>query len=506
MLFPSNIFLFCFLPVVLVLYYGGCHVLLKKHMGAKNILLLIASLIFYAYGEGWNLLLLIVSIGMNYVFGLLLERQTGTGSYSGGDGGILSETSGKADGDRTGIKRSGWRRPLFVLALAGNLGILFVFKYLDFVIANCNRVFHTNLPLTEIALPIGISFFTFQALSYIIDVYRGTVRVQRNPIKLGLYIALFPQLVAGPVVRYDAIEMQMDERKESYPLFGEGVVRFIVGLGKKVLLADTMALFASRILTEISGGSAISVSMAWLGAVAYTLQIYYDFSAYSDMAIGMGRLFGFHLPENFNYPYISKSITEFWRRWHMTLGSWFRDYVYIPLGGSRRGIRRTCFNLLVVFALTGLWHGIGWQFLSWGLFYGILLVLEKSFLLKWMERCPAWIRHCYTMLMVILGFVIFRSSSLPGAWTFLQGMSGMLHLPLWDRNTAFYFRDLLFPLCLFIPFSMPILPALRELSSKNQKLAKAGAVVSIAAYPLVFLLCSAWIITETPQPFLYFQF
>ncbi|MDE6712450.1 MAG: hypothetical protein K2K20_01785 [Lachnospiraceae bacterium] len=278
MLFPSNIFLFCFLPVVLVLYYGGCHVLLKKHMGAKNVLLLIASLIFYAYGEGWNLILLIISIGMNYAFGLLLERQTGAGSHSGGDGGILSETSGKADGDRTGVKRSGWRRALFVLALAGNLGILFVFKYLDFVITNSNRFFHTNLPLTEIALPIGISFFTFQALSYIIDVYRGTVRVQRDPVKLGLYIALFPQLVAGPVVRYDAIEKQMDERKESYLLFGDGVVRFIVGLGKKVLLADTMALFASRILTEVSGGSAISVSMAWLGAVAYTLQIYYDFS------------------------------------------------------------------------------------------------------------------------------------------------------------------------------------------------------------------------------------
>ncbi len=274
MLFPSNIFLFCFLPVVLVLYYGCCHVLLKNHMGAKNVLLLIASLIFYAYGEGWNLLLLIVSIGMNYVFGLLLERMSR-------------------------------RKTIFVLALVGNLGILFVYKYLDFVIVNCNRFFHTNLPLTELALPIGISFFTFQALSYIIDVYRGTVHVQKDPIKLGLYIALFPQLVAGPVVRYDAIEKQMEERKESYPLFGEGVVRFIAGLGKKVLLADTMALFASRILTEISGGSAISVSMAWLGAVAYTLQIYYDFSGYSDMAIGLGKMFGFTFMENFNYPYIS---------------------------------------------------------------------------------------------------------------------------------------------------------------------------------------------------------
>ncbi|MDE6743942.1 MAG: MBOAT family protein [Lachnospiraceae bacterium] len=350
------------------------------------------------------------------------------------------------------------------------------------------------------SLPVGISFFTFQAVGYLADIYLNRQKTEKNPVTFFTFIIFFPQLIAGPIVRFQDISAELISRKATLDDITDGLKRFLLGLFKKVLVADQLSGAIS------SWGMPSTVALHWMVAIAYTLQIYYDFSAYSDMAIGMGRLFGFHLPENFNYPYISKSITEFWRRWHMTLGSWFRDYVYIPLGGSRRGIKRTCFNLLVVFALTGLWHGIGWQFLSWGLFYGILLVLEKSFLLKWMERCPAWIRRCYTMLMVILGFVIFRSSSLSGAWNFLQGMSGVLYLPLWDRNTAFYFRDLLFPLCLFIPFCTPILPTLRELSSKNQKIAKAGAIISIAAYPLVFLLCSAWIITETPQPFLYFQF
>lgn len=350
------------------------------------------------------------------------------------------------------------------------------------------------------SLPVGISFFTFQAVGYLADIYLNRQVPEKNPVTFFTFITFFPQLIAGPIVRFQDISAELISRKASLDDITDGLKRFLLGLFKKVLVADQLSNAISF------WGTPSSVALHWMVAIAYTLQIYYDFSAYSDMAIGMGRLFGFHLPENFDYPYISKSITEFWRRWHMTLGSWFRDYVYIPLGGSRRGIKRTTLNLLIVFALTGLWHGIGWQFLSWGLFYGILLVLEKSFLLKWMGQWPVWIRRCYTMLMVVLGFVIFRSSSLSGAWESLRGMFGMLQLPLWDRNTAFYFRDLLFPLCLFIPFSTPILPTLRELSSKNQKLAKASAVVSIAAYPLVFLLCSAWIITETPQPFLYFQF
>lgn len=415
-----------------------------------------SSLLFYILGSPAGLPYLLIVMLTGYFGGLLIN--------------VLTE-------------KKLLRRILFWGSVFLCIALLFFFKYFE-----------------PDSLPVGISFFTFQAVGYLADIYLNRQKTEKDPVTFFTFITFFPQLIAGPIVRFQDISAELASRKAALGDITDGLKRFLLGLFKKVLVADQLAAAIS------SWGTPSTVTIHWMISIAYTLQIYYDFSAYSDMAIGMGRLFGFHLPENFNYPYISKSITEFWRRWHMTLGSWFRDYVYIPLGGSRKGIKRTCFNLLVVFALTGLWHGIGWQFLSWGLFYGILLVLEKSFLLKWMERCPAWIRHCYTMLMVILGFVIFRSSTLSGAGDFLRGMFGMLHLPLWDRNTAFYFKDLLFSLCLFIPFCTPILPELRKLSYQNQKLAKAGAIVSIAVYPLVFLLCSAWIITETPQPFLYFQF
>lgn len=449
MIFSSITFLYFFLPIVSLCY----HIIPTRF---KNAWLLTGSLLFYILGSPAGLPYLLIVLLTGYFGGLLLDALT---------------------------EKKLLCRILFWSSVFLCIAMLFFFKYFE-----------------PDSLPVGISFFTFQAVGYLADIYLNRQKTEKNPITFFTFITFFPQLIAGPIVRFQDISAELASRKATLNDITEGLKRFLLGLFKKVLVADQLSGAIS------SWGTPSTVALHWMIAIAYTLQIYYDFSAYSDMAIGMGRLFGFHLPENFNYPYISRSITEFWRRWHMTLGSWFRDYVYIPLGGSRRGLKRTMINLLIVFALTGLWHGIGWQFLSWGLFYGILLVLEKSFLLKWMERWPAWIRHCYTMLMVILGFVIFRSTSLPGAWTFLRGMTGMLHLPLWDRNTAFYFRDLLFPLCLFIPFCMPILPTLRELSSKNQKLAKAGAVVSIAAYPLVFLLCSAWIITETPQPFLYFQF
>lgn len=474
MLFPSNIFMFCFLPVVLVLYYGFCHTLLKNHMAAKNVLLLAASLIFYAYGERWNLILLIVSIGMNYVFGLLFERQT--------------------DGERADRKSSGWRKSLFILALAGNLGLLFVYKYLDFVIVNCNRFFHTNLPLTEIALPIGISFFTFQALSYIIDVYRGTVHVQKDPVKLGLYIALFPQLVAGPVVRYDAIEKQMDERKESCPLFGEGVARFIVGLGKKVLLADTMALFASRILTEASGGSPLSVSMAWLGAAAYTLQIYYDFSGYSDMAIGLGKMFGFTFMENFHYPYISKSVSEFWRRWHISIASWFRDYVYIPLGGNTHDWR-TYRNIFVVWLLTGLWHGAGWTYIAWGMLYFVVLTAERLTGLGRTRKLPPVVDHIYTMLVVIVGMAVFMSPSLSVAMRYLGNMFGIGAAGVLDAAALFYLKDN------WIFFTLAVL----FVTPAGKKLEKTSWLYQLLL-GLVLLLAIVYILKGNYSPFIYFSF
>ncbi len=470
MLFPSNIFLFCFLPIVLVLYYGCCHVLLKDRMGAKNVLLLIASLIFYAYGEGWNLLLLIVSIAMNYVFGLLLGAQTEE------------------------VRNRGKRKGIFLIALACNLGLLFVYKYLDFAVVNCNRFLHTNLPLAEIALPIGISFFTFQALSYIIDVYRGTVRLQRDPIKLGLYIALFPQLVAGPVVRYDAIEKQMDDRKESFPMFGEGVVRFITGLGKKVLLADTMALFASRILTKVADGSSISVAMAWLGAVAYTLQIYYDFSGYSDMAIGLGKMFGFTFMENFNYPYISKSVSEFWRRWHISIATWFRDYVYIPLGGNTHDWR-TYRNIFVVWILTGLWHGAGWTYIMWGMLYFVVLAAERLTGIGRTRKLPPVVDHMYTMLIVVVGMAVFMSPSLPVAVRYLKNMFGIGAAGALDAAAVFCLKDNLIFFTLAVLFVTPV----------GKKLEKVSWLYQILL-GLVLLLAIIYIIKGNYSPFIYFSF
>lgn len=449
MIFSSITFLYFFLPVICL-----CHYFLP--MRAKNVWLLIASLLFYILGSPAGLPYLLSVLLIGYLGGLILNKL---------------------------VEKKRLRRFLFSGFVFLCIAMLFFFKYFE-----------------PDSLPVGISFFTFQAVGYLADVYLRRQKTERNPVTFFTFITFFPQLIAGPIVRFQDISSELISRKATLNDITDGLKRFLLGLFKKVLVADQLSKAIAF------WGTPSSVALYWMIAIAYTLQIYYDFSAYSDMAIGMGRLFGFHLPENFNYPYISKSITEFWRRWHITLGSWFRDYVYIPLGGSRSGIYRTACNLLIVFALTGLWHGIGWQFLSWGLFYGILLVLEKTFLLKWMETWPAWIRHIYTMLMVILGFVIFRSPSLSVAWESLRSMFGMAKLPFLDRNTAFYFKDLLFPLCLFTLFCVPILPILRKRASKSQRLARVCAVFSIAVYPALFLLCSAWIITETPQPFLYFQF
>ncbi|MGN0324847.1 MAG: MBOAT family O-acyltransferase [Lachnospiraceae bacterium] len=464
MLFPSNIFLFCFLPVVLVLYYGGCHILLRNNITAKNILLLIASLIFYAYGEGWFVLLLVVSMVMNYVFGLLIDRAE-------------------------------HQKKLFlILALLCNLGLLFVFKYLDFVLINCNRFFHTDFPLTKLELPIGISFFTFQAVSYIADVYRGAAKVQKNPIKLGLYISLFPQLVAGPIVRYDAIEKQMDERTETYPMFGEGVVRFIVGLGKKVLLADTMALFAGRILTTAAGGNELSVSMAWLGAIAYTLQIYYDFSGYSDMAIGLGKMFGFTFMENFNYPYIAKSVSEFWRRWHISVATWFRDYVYIPLGGNTNSWK-TYRNIFIVWLLTGIWHGAGWTYIAWGMLYFIVLVFERLTGLGRTRKLPAVFAHIYTMFIVIIGMVIFMAPSLSIGMSYVGNMLGIGAAGWLDSTTLFYLKDNWIFFTLSVLFVTPIGKKLEKISRLYQFL-----------LGLVLILSIIYIIKGNYSPFIYFSF
>ena len=377
MLFSSSVFLFLFLPGVLIVYY----LLLRPWRQAQNIFLLLASLVFYAWGEPWFVLVMMLSIAVNYGFGLWVDR----------------------DG-----RRGGARLPV-VLAVLFNLGILFVFKYLTFTLSILNRL-GAAFVIPGIELPIGISFFTFQALSYVLDVKRGRGQVQRSPLKVGLYISFFPQLIAGPIVKYETVADQIDHRRETWEDFSAGCARFIVGLGKKVLLSNQLALVADRAFL-LEGADKLTTSFAWLGALCYTLQIYYDFSGYSDMAIGLGKLFGFHFLENFQYPYLSQSVTEFWRRWHISLSTWFRDYVYFPLGGSRVSSRgKHIRNLFVVWLLTGIWHGANWTFLAWGLFYFVLLVLEKYGHLGrgWPEVC----RWLFTFLMVNFAWVVFRADGL----------------------------------------------------------------------------------------------
>ncbi len=368
MLFSSSVFLFLFLPVGLRVYYLP----LRRWRQGQNVFLLLASLGFYAWGEPWFVLVMLGSILANYGFGLWVDA----------------------------CKRAGRTcAPPLVTALAVNLGILFVFKYLTFTLGILNRL-GAAFAIPGIELPIGISFFTFQALSYVLDVHRDRGEVQRSPLKVVLYISFFPQLIAGPIVKYETVAQQIDHRKETWADFSAGCSRFIVGLGKKVLLSNQLAVVADR---AFGLGDGLSASFAWLGALCYTLQIYYDFSGYSDMAIGLGKMFGFHFLENFNYPYISRSITEFWRRWHISLSTWFRDYVYIPLGGNRVKKSRWIRNILVVWALTGFWHGAQWNFLFWGLYYGLLLLAEKLFLGRLLERLPKAVRWLYTAFFVLIG-------------------------------------------------------------------------------------------------------
>lgn len=391
MVFSSVIFLFFFLPLTILLYTFAAG-------RYRNLILLCVSLFFYTWGEGVYLLIMLASISMNYLCGLFMFR--------GGD------------------KPSG---PILFLGILLNLAVLVFFKYANFFVDNFNiLVAATGLPqinLNSVHLPIGISFFTFQAISYIIDIYRREVTPQKSLVNLGLYIALFPQLIAGPIVRYRDISKELFERKFKMATCAYGVRRFLFGLSKKVLLANPLAEIADKVFAL--PGADLSPSLAWLGALCYTLQIYFDFSGYSDMAIGLGRMFGFHFLENFNYPYISKSIREFWRRWHISLSSWLRDYLYIPLGGNRQGELRTYFNLLLVFCLCGLWHGASWTFVCWGLFHGCFLALERTRFGGWMDSWRTPVKHCWTLLIVIVGWVIFRCDTIGQASHYLAVMSGI---------------------------------------------------------------------------------
>ena len=472
MLFSSNLFLFLFLPAVLLGYY-----ILGKRF--RNVFLLAVSLLFYAWGTQEFVLMMILSILFNYVMALLIYK--------------TSELF--------------LRRLWLVITVIGNLSVLFVYKYLDFFIVNINRL-GFSFPLQHIALPLGISFFTFQAMSYTLDIYMGNAKIQKNPLNIGLYVSFFPQLVAGPIVRYQTIADQINERHENIDDFCYGVKRFIQGFAKKIILSNNMALIADAAFAVAP--SQRSIVFAWMGAIAYTFQIFFDFSGYSDMGIGLGRMFGFHFLENFDYPYISQSVSEFWRRWHMSLGQWFRDYVYFPLGGSRVKTRkRLVLNLLVVWFLTGVWHGASWNFIFWGLMYFVLLTFEKlsgypkNFTADWQK----FLYRIFTLLCVIIGWVFFRAENMQIGIDFCQSMVGLEHNPLMDALAVRYFRQYKYFYLASALCSTPLFRVLKKrIASRSQAAGHLVEALSVPVYLLLLFWSVSYIMMGSHNPFIYFNF
>ena len=461
MVFSSIPFLYYFLPAVLGVYF-----LAPRQW--KNGVLLLASLVFYGWGEPKLLWLMVFTIALFYFCGLAIER----------------------------AKTRRWKTVWLIVSIAAGVGLLGVFKYADFFIGSFNAVTGLRVPLLKLALPIGISFYTFQCLSYTVDVYRGSVPAQRNPITFGAYVALFPQLIAGPIVRYVDVARELEARTHSWEDVTAGLRRFLVGLGKKVLLADNFALLI-RLFRE-SGEK--SVLFYWMYAVAFTLNIYFDFSGYSDMAIGLGRVFGFRFVENFNYPYLSKSVTEFWRRWHMSLGSWFRDYVYIPLGGNRVSRGRWVFNILTVWMLTGLWHGAAWNFVLWGLLFAALLLAEKW--VPALGKLPGVLRHGYVLLAVVLSFVLFNAESLAQAGSDFACLFGFGGLGLTSPETLYYLKSYA------VLFLLGILGCTPLVKNAAEKIAgtKAGPMLEAALMLALLIVCTAYLVDGSFSPFLYFRF
>jgi alginate O-acetyltransferase complex protein AlgI len=475
MVFSSTIFLFGFLPAVIILYY------VQQLLGPKNLrnaVLLFASYLFYLYGAAGFVLVLIGSTMADYLLVLLIERD---------------------------VRR---KRLWLVLAVLLNIGLLAYFKYADFFVDNLNLVFaqcgFTPIEWQGVILPIGISFFTFKKLSYILDVYQGKVRAQKNIVDFALYVAVFPELIAGPIMRYHTVRSQLKQRRESWPLFYDGIIRFCWGLAKKVMIADACGRIAD--FTFALNPERLDTKTAWLGAIAYTLQIYFDFSAYSDMAIGLGMLFGFKFPENFNRPYSAVSITDFWRRWHITLGRWFRDYLYIPLGGNQKGAGRTCLNLSLVFILCGLWHGANWTFVFWGIFHGALLMLER---ISGIRNLPAekyqTVRRAATLLLVILGWVVFRSANIIQAFEFISRMFTITDWPVsYELSLVMNYRNVLFLMTALTVFFMP-----RDFSALRYLMDRKDPVPLFAGVLMILLLlpyCAALIIGGADTPFIYYRF
>ena len=464
MVFSTPLFLFYFLPLILLVYY-------LAPVRFRNFVLLIGSLFFYYWGEQSYILIMLVSIAIDYTHGIIVHRCKKKGNDRGAGLAVASSV-------------------LF------NLAILFVFKYWDFIARSLQAAGIGFVPVLNISLPIGISFYTFQTMSYTIDVYRGDARVQKNIIYFGTFVTLFPQLIAGPIIKYKDLDQQLGSRSHDVDRFASGVQRFLAGLAKKLLLANNLGLLWDGL--KAVPEEELTLIGAWLGIAAFAFQIYFDFSGYSDMAVGLGRMFGFEFMENFNYPYISKSITEFWRRWHISLSSWFREYLYIPLGGNRCSKGRWLLNLLMVWAATGIWHGASWNYLFWGLYFFCLLMLEKLLLGKWLDRLPAVFQHLYVMVLVLIGWAIFALEDLAQMGSYLRAMAGLNGVPLVNGQTRYYLRNFLPTLIIAAAGSTPVAVKLWNRITNS--------TVRILIFVLGLILCTAYVVASTYNPFLYFRF
>lgn len=467
MLFSSVSFLYYFLPITLILYF----VSKDKY---KNIILLLASLFFYFYGEPKYTVLMLISAFSAYIHGILIEK----------------------------FREKGYSKLFLVSGLVVSLGILIVFKYMDFIIKNINYISNSNITLLRLVLPIGISFYTFQGLSYIVDVYKKDAKVCRSFVDFATYVCLFPQLIAGPIVRYTTIEDELKNRTHSFDKFAYGVNRFVVGLAKKVILANNLGMLVD-IMTKSNEKSVLSY---WMVAIFFSLQIYYDFSGYSDMAIGLGRMFGFDFLENFNYPFISKSIKEFWRRWHISLSSFFRDYVYIPLGGNRVSRGRWIFNLLIVWSLTGLWHGDSWNFILWGIYFAILLIIENLFLQNILNKLPALIQHIYAKFFIIISFVIFNNENIKDLWSSLYNMFNFKGLDLYNDFSTYYLKSYTVLLIVSVIGATPILKNIIQKINKNVTGQKVISTINPILNIVLLVVVTAYLIDGSFNPFLYFRF
>ncbi len=466
MVFSSLSFLCGFLPLIVLLYFS------IKNLKIRNIVLLIFSLVFYSWGEPKYILLMLITVLIAYISGILIEKNN----------------------------KQSQKKVITVIAVIAILLSLFTFKYLNFSINIFNKIFRLNISNLKLILPIGISFYTFQILSYIIDLYKGEVKLQKNYLKLLLYVSFFPQLIAGPIVRYNTIEEEIDNRKTTLEDFIYGLKRFIIGLSKKVIIANNVAILCDSIYSNYNGYGS---NILWLAAIAYTIQIYFDFSGYSDMAIGLGRIFGFHFLENFNYPYISTSVTDFWRRWHISLSSFFRDYVYIPLGGNKKGIKKQIRNILIVWMLTGLWHGANYNFIIWGLYYGILLILEKFVLKKIIDKTPKIIRHVVVLIIITVGWVIFRIENITDLSKIIFRMFNFTNTSL----KSFISSDItqinsLIYLAIGIIFSMPIYKKLFKDTENSIVL----TIIENFSLGVLFILCIMFLVSNQYNPFIYFRF